>query len=105
MPRWGRVAVAGSSMLPTLRPGDWLIVRWSGADAARPGALVVLERPDRPGLLVVKRAVRREPDGWWVLGDNPAASDDSRVFGAVPDPHLRGRVIARYWPWPPARLR
>ena len=51
------VEVTGESMLPGLRPGDWLIVR-SGARPA-PGAVVVAEHPGRPGLLIVKRAVRR----------------------------------------------
>ena len=103
--RWPltRVAVAGRSMLPTLHPGDWcLVVR--GAPV-QPGRVVVLERPDRPGLLVVKRVRGRRPDGWWVEGDNPAESDDSRLFGAVPADAVLGRVVWRYHPlrrrrWP-----
>jgi nickel-type superoxide dismutase maturation protease len=84
-------------MLPTLRPGDWCLVRVGGR-AVRPGDVVVVERPDRPGLLVVKRIVRREPGGWWLAGDNPAQSDDSRVFGPVPDDDVRGRLVWRYHP-------
>ena len=95
-----RVAVTGSSMAPTLAADDWLLVRTTTADAVRPGDVVVVEQPDRPGFLLVKRAVRRTPDGWWVEGDNAAASDDSRVFGPVPDTDVRGRVVARYWPRP-----
>jgi nickel-type superoxide dismutase maturation protease len=96
-----RVAVAGESMAPTLRDGDWLVCRRVAPDhVVRPGDVVVVERPDRPGLLLVKRAVRREADGWWVEGDNAAASDDSRVFGAVPDALVVARVLARYWPRP-----
>ncbi|HSF26428.1 MAG TPA: nickel-type superoxide dismutase maturation protease [Actinomycetes bacterium] len=97
-PAWplGRVAVAGASMLPTLHPGDWLVVRW-GAHV-RPGDVVVARRPDRPGLLLVKRVVRREPGGWWLVGDNPGASDDSRLFGPVADDLVLGRVLGRYWP-------
>ncbi len=92
-----RVAVAGESMLPTLRPGDWCLVRRGGR--IRPGAVVVIERPDRPGLLVVKRAVQSTAAGWWVLGDNPVRSDDSRVFGPVPAAAVVGRVLGRYAPW------
>jgi nickel-type superoxide dismutase maturation protease len=96
-----RVAVAGDSMRPTLTDGDWLLCRRaSGAGGVREGDVVVLERPDRPGLLVVKRVVRREPAGWWVEGDNAVASDDSRVFGPVPDGCVVARVVARYWPRP-----
>jgi nickel-type superoxide dismutase maturation protease len=96
-----RVAVAGESMLPTLRDGDWLLCRRvRGVAGVREGDVVVLERPDRPGLLVVKRVVRREGHGWWVEGDNAAASDDSRLFGPVPHDCLVARVVARYWPRP-----
>lgn len=96
-----RVAVSGGSMLPTLADGDWLICRRvRGTAGVREGDVVVLERPDRPGLLIVKRVVRRDGSGWWVEGDNAAASDDSRLFGPVPDRHVIARVSARYWPRP-----
>ncbi|MER7545388.1 nickel-type superoxide dismutase maturation protease [Actinomadura sp.] len=92
------VEVTGESMLPGLRPGDWLIVR-SGARPA-PGAVVVAEHPGRPGLLIVKRAVRRTDEGWWLESDNQRAAgrQDSWDFGAVPDGLVVGRVVARYWP-------
>ena len=101
MARHLRVAVTGESMAPTLREGDWLLCRRVGpAYAVRPGDIVVLERPDRRGLLLVKRAVRREADGWWVEGDNTAASDDSRTFGVVDERLVLAHGIARYWPHP-----
>ena len=46
----------------------------------------------------MKRLVRREDDGWWVLGDNPESSDDSRRFGVVPDVNVLGRLWWRYRP-------
>ncbi len=88
-----RVRVAGDSMLPTLRDGDACLVRRT--HRIRPGHLIVVERPDRPGLLVVKRVWRREPTGWWVEGDNPDGSDDSRLFGPVPDAKVIGVVVRR----------
>lgn len=90
----GLVRVTGRSMEPTLREGDALLVRW-GATAA-PGALVVVRLPDRP--LSVKRAVHREPQGWWVERDNPREGTDSWALGAVPDPDVLGVVVLRYWP-------
>ncbi len=101
--RTGRVAVDGDSMLPTLRSGDWLIVRWDAAVAV--GDLVVVRRPDRPELLLVKRVARITVHGYWVEGDNPSASDDSRLFGAVRATDVLGRVVARYWPNPAGSTR
>lgn len=89
------VQVAGGSMLPALRPGDCLVVRRGGR--VRPGDVVVARFPARPGLLVVKRAVRPVEDLWWVEGDRPGASDDSRVHGPA---DVVGRVLVRYWPVP-----
>ncbi len=94
---FGRAAVAGDSMLPTLHPGDFVVVR--RGRRVRRGDVVVLRRPDRPELLVVKRVREVLSDGaLWVAGDNPAASDDSRLFGAVPPACVEGRVVWRYWP-------
>ena len=90
MAGWGRVAVTGTSMLPTLRPGDWLVVRYGAA--IRPGDLVVARLPQRP--LAVKRAVRPVGERWWVEGDAPA-STDSRSLGPV---DVVGWVMWRYWP-------
>jgi nickel-type superoxide dismutase maturation protease len=103
--RWWAVEVRGDSMAPTLCEGDWLLARRT--TRVRPGDLVVLARPDRPNLLVVKRLIRRDETGWWVEGDNPAASDDSRLFGPVPE--VLARVVLRYAPRPrllrPGHLR
>jgi len=96
-----QVRVAGASMQPTLADGDRLLCRdVSGRRPVRAGDVVVARRPDRPALLLVKRAVRREGEGWWLEGDNPAASDDSRVFGPVPDSLVLGRAVLRLWPRP-----
>jgi len=99
---WLRVGFTGPSMLPALRPGDQLLV---GRRArVRVGDVVAARRPDRPHLVVVKRVQAVTDDhGWWLAGDNLAASDDSRVFGPVYAEHLLGRVVWRYWP--PLRRR
>jgi nickel-type superoxide dismutase maturation protease len=93
-----RVEVAEQSMLPAFRPGDWLVARRTRR--IRPGQAVLAWHPARPGLLLVKRAARRLPDGgWWLVSDNPAAGAvDSRRFGPVPEELIVGRVLARYWP-------
>jgi hypothetical protein len=98
----GLAVVRGRSMLPTLREGDRLLVRWGGT--VRAGALVLVRLPDRP--LSVKRAVRREADGWWVERDNPAEGVDSWLVGAIPEGDVVAVVLARLWPRPrPLRSR
>ncbi|HVM27247.1 MAG TPA: S26 family signal peptidase [Mycobacteriales bacterium] len=87
------VLVTGPSMLPTLRPGDCLVVR-PGA-TPRAGDVVVARFPGRPELLVVKRAVRPVGELWWVEGDNPDVQDDSRRYGPA---EVLSRVVLRYWP-------
>lgn len=92
-----RFCVRGSSMAPTLRPGDRLLVRrWPVR--ARPGDLVVVVQPGTPDRLVVKRLVEDHGGELTVLGDNPAASTDSRHYGALPRTALWGRVVYRYGP-------
>ncbi len=84
-------------MLPALRPGDWLLA-WR-TTRIRPGQVVLAWHPERPGLLLVKRAAWREQDGWWLTSDNPAAGAvDSARFGPVPAELIAGRVLGRYWP-------
>jgi phage repressor protein C with HTH and peptisase S24 domain len=82
-------------MEPTLRSGDVLLVRVGALPKA--GDLVVVRLSERPGL-AVKRAVRQEPDGWWVERDNPREGVDSWTVGAVPHSDVVARVERRLWP-------
>ncbi len=91
-----RVEVVGESMVPTLLPGDRLLV--SGLAASRCGDLVAVEDPERAGLVLVKRLAARQGDRLWVAGDNIAASRDSRQFGPLDRAALWGRVVYRYHP-------
>jgi hypothetical protein len=108
-----RYEIADHSMEPTLRPGDWVIA-WRRPGRIRLGDVVVVEHPRRPGFEMVKRvaALGDEPGtgiperGLWLLGDNPGAgSVDSRIIGGFPGSSLRARVVARYRPLPPRRIR
>ncbi len=100
---FGVAEVTGLSMVPTLLHGDQLLVHY-GADL-RPGEVAVLRHPLQQDLLIVKRLVERRDGGWYVLGDNPDAEGDSRVFGTVPAELVLGRVRARYRPVTPGRRR
>lgn len=101
-PHWPllRVAVEEHSMVPALRDGDWLLALRTRR--VRPGQIVLAEHPARPGFLLVKRAARRDGDGWWLESDFPDAPGvrDSRHFGPVPASSVVGPVLLRYWPDP-----
>jgi nickel-type superoxide dismutase maturation protease len=88
-------------MLPTLRPGDRLLVARIGRP--RPDDLVVFRDPRVPSRLLCKRVVSTDVNHIVVRGDNPEASTDSRVFGPVPLEWVVGRVLRRYWPRGDAR--
>ena len=92
----GRVEVSGDSMAPALEPGDRLLV-WRRA-RARVGDVVAVADPRLPSRTLVKRVADRGPAGLTVLGDNPAASTDSRELGPVAPDAVRGRAFYRYFP-------
>jgi signal peptidase I len=111
------VTVEGTSMAPTYRPGDRLLVRRCGLEGVGRGQAVVVLRPDlvtgwqvagraggMPGdsAWFVKRATALPgdplPDGsvppehLYLLGDNPA-SEDSRKWGCCPGERVVGVVV------------
>lgn len=94
-PRWGMAVVRGRSMLPTLRDGDRLLVRYDARPRA--GRLAVVRLPDRP--LAVKRLDVEQDGGWWVASDNPAEGTDSWTLGS-PVEEVLGVVSWRLWPRP-----
>jgi len=109
------VKCEGTSMQPTLNPGDVVLAeRWSALSHAIPrGAVVLARSADDPRVTVCKRVtalggerVPHPPGGHtpvppghvWLEGDNPQTSVDSRDYGPVPGGLLWGRVMARVWP-------
>lgn len=97
--QWFRVRVfrvQGPSMVPTLRPGELLLVRSlgvpgppeAGSRAAglrtgrvAPGQVVTARFRSMPATLVVKRVQSRSNDGWVLRSDNPYAGGDSGQHG------------------------
>lgn len=125
------VTVSGTSMLPTLRPGDRVLIRRVPIKRLRPGQIVVT-RPGRPvltltrqdPLLMIKRvaAVPGDPvprvdvpalagvpesavpsGRFVVLGDNPDGTD-SRELGYFYAEYLLG-VVIRTLPGPANAVR
>jgi signal peptidase I len=108
--RWLVVTVEGVSMRPTYSPGDRLLVRRGGLGALRRGQAVVVTAvgpvdvpafvkrvaalpgdPVPAGIPVPDRVV--PPGRLLVVGDNPAASHDSRAVGYFPASSVVGVVL------------
>ncbi|MDR3148090.1 MAG: signal peptidase I [Treponema sp.] len=96
----------GSSMSPTIRPGNVLLIsrlrygfRLPGAasyllrwDMPAPGEVVVFYTPE--GSVAVKRcAGLAAGERFIALGDNGAQSFDSRSYGPVPVDNIIGKVL------------
>lgn len=95
-----RVVVRGSSMSPTLLPGDVLLTVPLPAPLRGllvPGRVVLLADPADDAHLVVKRVTDVRADGLWLEGDDPAHSTDSRRWGWVPPARVQ-RLAVRRWP-------
>ena len=108
--------VAGSSMTPTLGPGDLIVMVPVRADRLVVDDIVVVRDPREPARETIKRVVGLPGDltdlggevapvpagHVAVAGDNRFASTDSRRYGAVPVSAVEGRAVARLVP--PGRL-
>jgi signal peptidase I len=87
----GRVAVAGHSMSPTLRDGEFLL--YTSLLAPRPGDVVVARDPRDARRWLVKRVREVRADALDLCGD--LAGHDA---GWIPRAAVVGRVVFRYWP-------
>lgn len=97
--RRARLRVDGDSMQPALGSGQEVLVKLNAFDRDPPrlGDLVYLRHPLRKDTVMFKRIAALEADGRFrVLGDNAAASTDSRQFGAVKREHIKGKVICTF---------
>ena len=92
--------VHGTSMLPVLRPGDVILVHESAycRRAPRYGEVVVARPSSLGGRALVKRVLPVGSDEYFLLGDHPAESLDSRELGPVTRRELVGRAWLRVWP-------
>lgn len=91
--------VQGRSMVPTLEPGDRLLVEaWTYRHRSpKPGEVVLAADPRRPRRELAKRVAAVDADSLTLMGDG-TRSTDSRTFGAIPLEKVKWRAVARYWP-------
>ena len=105
-----RFVVRGESMMPTILPGERVLVdtlayRW---EPPQRDDVVLANHPERPWLVMLKRIVAVPDDEvegrtlgedeYWLLGDTPEFSTDSRELGPVGRGDLIGRAWWVYWP-------
>jgi phage repressor protein C with HTH and peptisase S24 domain len=93
--RYQMAVVSGLSMIPTLAPGERILVRHDGPIVL--GDIAVFERASQ---FEVKRIIRIESEGIFVQGDNDLVSTDSRTYGLIPHEDVIGVASYRLWPKP-----
>jgi hypothetical protein len=88
-----RLQALGTSMLPSIWPGDVLSIE-SGPDELVPGDIVLVARDGR---FFVHRLIDKQGSDWITRGDslpqNDAPVAEAQVLGKVSAIHRQGRVI------------
>ncbi len=76
---WESSVVMSGSMAPALRTGDVVVVRPVDPAALEPGAVLLVDDPDAPGLLRLHRLEEIEPGGLRLRGDANVVADAALV--------------------------
>ena len=97
-----RFKIVGQSMLPLLKQGEEILINPHAYSKSRPkiNDVVVTSHPWDAQLTIVKRVTEVAINGSYFLrGDNPESSTDSRQWGFVPERNLSGKAAYLYWPF------
>ena len=85
----------GNSMSPTLKNGEKVLVDKS-PETIEVGDIVLARHPVEQISDVIKRVQKINERGhYFLVGDNPEDSNDSRQYGAVTREYIKGKVVAR----------
>ena len=94
-----RLKVVGESMLPLLQPGDEILIDPYAYNKSLPQIddIVVTVHPWQ-NLTIVKRIAALDArDRYFLLGDNPRQSTDSRHWGTVVATDIIGKVTSQFY--------
>ena len=86
--------VEGDSMLPTLKNGDAVLIAPNTKLAV--GDIVLAQHPFKRSVKILKRIGEIDAQGnYFLVGDNPSESTDSRTFGAISLKSILGKAVCR----------
>ena len=83
--------VIGKSMLPTYQPGT-VLFGWRRKEL-KVGDIVIAKHKE---MEIVKRIARIEEAGYFLEGDNPKQSSDSRTYGIFSRQAIKGVVMGAF---------
>jgi nickel-type superoxide dismutase maturation protease len=86
--------IEGDSMFPVLKHGELVLFDPYAEPSA--GDIVLARHPFKKSVRLVKRVREITDEGkYFLVGDNPLESSDSRSFGAIPAKDILGVAVCR----------
>ena len=86
--------VEGDSMVPALKDGDYVMI--DSYAELNIGDIVLAQHPFKQSVKIIKRIKEISPEGrYFLVGDNPSESSDSRAFGALSAKDILGKAVCR----------
>lgn len=86
--------IEGESMSPTLIEGDLALINYQAE--IKEGDIILAHHPLEESSKLIRRVSKITPKGkYFLVGDNPAKSTDSRNFGEIPATDILGKVEAK----------
>ena len=89
-----RFCINGDSMSPCLKNGDEVLIK--KPTNLKIGDVVLANHPFKKSVKILKRISEIDSNGkYFLIGDNPNESTDSRTFGAISLNEVLGKVEAK----------